>query len=707
MSDDVQEMRAIFLEEMAELVQDLEADLLQLESSPGGRGLVDRLFRNLHTIKGGAGMVGLGPLSHYTHAVETMLDEVRKGGLALSSALISLLLEALDCLKMFMAEAHGEATLDLPAVEHSHARILAATGGDAPAADWTAPTETGPVCLVPANRPETTTRDLNTFIIQVSARPDFFPLPSELETVTGGLQGLGELLCISHDHSLPPEDRRQADTAYLWRSFHLVTEAEGDAVLATLGEWPQRHKTDLHHLTFLPEAPDNQAQIDAAVDGRSHDVLGDPATASVPSGTVIPLPSAPPAPGLPPATAKGKVDAPAVHRRSSIRVETAKLDKLVNLVGELITVEARMESFHGNVELRDPDLAEGMQGIMDDGSRTLRELQDQAMTIRMVPIGDTFDPMQRLVRDYCRDTGKRAQLIMVGRDTEVDKKVSEQISGPIKHLIRNALDHGIETPAERERLGKAAVGEITLASYQQYGLIVIEIKDDGHGIDVEKVVASARRKGIIDGSRELSEQEALELIFLPAVSTAETVTEVSGRGVGMDVVKRDIEALRGSVGIASKAGIGTTITVRIPLTLSIVDGLLVCVGDNGYVIPFSAVEECVELDQHCTQGGASSFLEIRDDLIPFLRLRDLFAIPGEPPPQEKVVIVSTGDRRMGLVVDTLIGEHQTVIKPLSRLHKDVECFSGATILGDGRAVLILDVLHLIAYGQSREERMRA
>ena len=220
-------------------------------------------------------------------------------------------------------------------------------------------------------------------------------------------------------------------------------------------------------------------------------------------------------------------------------------------------------------------------------------------------------------------------------------------------------------------------------------------------------MASARRQGMIDGSRELSEQEALELIFMPAVSTAEVVTEVSGRGVGMDVVKRDIEALRGSVGIDSTAGSGTTITVRIPLTLSIVDGLLVSVGDNGYVIPFSAVEECVELDQHCTQGGASSFLEIRDDLIPFLRLRDLFGISGEPPAQEKVVIVSTGDRRMGLVVDTLIGEHQTVIKPLSRLHKDVECFSGTTILGDGRAVLILDVLHLIAYGQSREERMRA
>ena len=322
MSDDVQEMRAIFLEEMAELVQDLETDLLQLESSPGS-GLIDRLFRNLHTIKGGAGMVGLGPLSHYTHAVETMLDEVRKGGLVLSSALISLLLEALDCLKMFMAEAHGEATLDLQAVENSHTRILAATGEDPPVAGWAAPTETGPVCLVAAPRRDTTTGDLNTFILQVSARPDFFPRPSELEAVTGRLQMLGDLLCISHEHSLPVEGKRQAEIAYLWRSFHLVTEADAAAVLAALGDWPQRHKTELHHLTFLPEAPENQAQIDAAVDGSSHDVLGDQQIVPLPSGTVIPLPSAPAAQEFPRAANNGKVDAPAVYRRSSIRVETA------------------------------------------------------------------------------------------------------------------------------------------------------------------------------------------------------------------------------------------------------------------------------------------------------------------------------------------------------------------------------------------------
>jgi two-component system chemotaxis sensor kinase CheA len=325
----------------------------------------------------------------------------------------------------------------------------------------------------------------------------------------------------------------------------------------------------------------------------------------------------------------------------------------------------------------------------------------------MVPIGSAFDPLPRLVRDYCRDVGKRVRLTIVGRETEVDKKIAEQISGPLKHLIRNSLDHGIELPDEREAKGKLPEGMISLSAYHQAGLIVIEVRDDGRGIEIERVIQTARQKNIIDGSKELTEREALELIFAPALSTAQTLTEVSGRGVGMDVVKRDIEALRGSVDIATQPGHGTTITVRIPLTLSIVDGLLVGIGESSYIIPLSMVEECVELLPGTIAEDSSNFLDIRGELIPFLRLRSLFAIAGQPAPVEKVVIVSTGDRRIGLVVDQLLGDHQTVINPLSRLHRDVQSFSGATILGDGSVVLILDVLRLIEFGRSREERLRA
>ena len=712
--DDIRDLQATFLEEMGELVQEIEKDLLRLENSPGNRGLVDRLFRNLHTIKGGAGMAELAALSHYTHAVENMLDDVRKGAIALSSALVSLLLEALECLKGFMAEALGEAALDHQAVAESHRKILEAMGkGAAPAPVAAAPPPAPPPAEVEApppppaaEVPQTIESAPNTFIVQVRAQPDFIPLPSELEARIAALTPLGALLCVSHDHSLPPEDRRRPEDHYLWRTFHLVTEADEAGVTAALGDWPERHQVAVISLNLLPEAPEDQAKIDAAVDGSTHDVLGEPAKSVVPAATVVVPP--PPAPlAAPREITTDKPDAQSAQKLASIRVDVGKLDKLVNLVGELITTEARLDSFQVNLDGHDPQLAEDLLSILDDNSRTLRELQDQAMTIRMVPIGGAFDPMQRLVRDYCRNAGKQARLTIAGRDTEVDKKVSEQISGPLKHLIRNSLDHGIEPPDERVAKGKPAEGEITLAAYHQYGLIVIEVKDDGRGIDVERVIQSARQKGIVDATKELTEREGLELIFAPSVSTAQTVTEVSGRGVGMDVVKRDIEALRGSVDIATQLGQGTTITVRIPLTLSIVDGLLVSIADNGYVIPLSAVEECVELLPGTIAEDSSNFLDIRDELIPFLRLRGLFGIQGDQPMVEKVVIVSTGDRRIGLVVDRLLGDHQTVIKPLSRLHRDVNCFSGATILGDGSVVLILDVLHLIEFGQSREERLRA
>jgi two-component system chemotaxis sensor kinase CheA len=703
MNDDNQEMRLVFLAEMGELVQDIEADLLQLEDAPSSRGLVDRLFRSLHTIKGGAGMTGMELLSHYTHAVENMLDEVRKGHLAMSSALVSLLLEALDCLKGLMAEALGEGTLDGHVVEESRRKIMAAMGkGRMPEPVVTTLVE--PL----RDEPLRSGSALYTFIIQVHAQPDFIPLPSELDARVAALSAMGQLVIVSHDHSLPPEGKRDLEHFYLWRSFHLVTEADEASVQAAMAGWLEQHRIDVIHITMLPEAPLDQAEIDAAVDGSTHDVLGEserptPAlvspTASLPEAeatyTALPLAGA------------DKAGIHSIQKLASIRVDLSKLDKLVNLVGELVTTEARLDSFQTSLQTHDTELAEALLSVLDDNSRTLRELQDQAMTIRMVPIGSAFDPLQRLIRDYCHDVGKRVRLTIVGHETEVDKKIAEQISGPLKHLIRNSLDHGIELPDEREAKGKLPEGTISLSAYHQAGLIVIEVRDDGRGIDIERVIQTARQKNIIDGSKELTEREALELIFAPALSTAQTLTEVSGRGVGMDVVKRDIEALRGSVDIATQPGYSTTITVRIPLTLSIADGLLVGIGESTYIIPLSTVEECVELLPGTIAEDSSNFLDIRGELIPFLRLRSLFAIAGQPPPVEKVVIVSTGDRRIGLVVDQLLGDHQTVINPLSRLHRDVQSFSGATILGDGSVVLILDVLRLIEFGRSREERLRA
>ena len=527
--------------------------------------------------------------------------------------------------------------------------------------------------------------------------------------VSRSLAKLGELITISHEQSLPSDDRRQSEIFYLWRSFHLVTTADQAAIAAALADWSILHRVTIDQVNVPPNSPADQARLDAAVDGVSQDVIGDRvAPVSAPANGVE-LPPAIPAEPIPlhAEAASNRPGVQAAQKLSSIRVDIGKLDKLVNLVGGLITVEARLESFEDAIETRNPELAEELLGILDDSSRILRELQDQAMNVRMVPIGGAFDSLHRLVRDYCKDTGKQARLIITGQDTEVDKKVSEQISAPLKHIIRNALDHGIEAPAERTAQGKSAEGQITLAAYHQYGLIVIQVHDDGKGIDLEAVTQSARRKGIIDGSRELSRREALELIFAPSVSTAKVVTEVSGRGVGMDVVMRDIEALRGKVDIATEPHMGTTITLSIPQTLSIVECLVVSVGPNRYGIPLSSVEECVELAPRPAFANGSDVLDLRGDLVPFLRLRELFDVPGAPPPYEKIVIVSTGQRRAGLVVDSLLGNNQTVIKPMSPLHRDVRSFLGATILGDGEVVLVLDVIRLIDFGQIRQDRLRA
>ena len=727
-NDENMEIRLGFLEEMAELLFDAEKDLLALEENPGNIDLVSRLFRNIHTIKGGAGMVALDDLANFTHDAENLLDEVRKSKIPLTAHVATTLLQSLDCLKDFMQAGYGNPINDPELIETTHDAILKILGKKPsehaePAKQVAAPVEAAapqtqaePATPIAIDEKTGTSETLRSkiFLIQFLAQLDKLPSDTEVADLISGLSELGELVTISHEKSLPDDSERLAGAIHLWRSFQLTTTAESETVLKLFSKWEGVHDVRLEDLNFLPDAPENQAEIDENVAGDSVAALPPSALrseVSVPAASAVSQSSssAPPAStraGAGSKQTKGeeKVDTQASQKLSSIRVDINKLDRLVNLVGELITIGARLDSFKSIVERRDRALADSLIGILDDSSRSLRELQDQAMTIRMVPIGGAFDPMTRLVRDYCQQSGKKAKLTIIGKETEVDKKVSEQISGPLKHLIRNCLDHGLEFPADREAAGKDPEGEIILNTYNKNGLIVIEVTDNGKGIDTEAVVRAAKSKGLVSADREFSEREALELIFMPAVSSAEKVTEISGRGVGMDVVKRDIEELRGTVEVSTERGAGTTITVRIPMTLSIVDGLLVEIGGHNYVIPLSFVEECVELATSAKEG--SNFLDIRNDLVPFMRLRELFGNEGPPPDYEKVVIVSTADRRVGLVVDRLVGDHQTVIKSLSRLHKDVQCFSGATILGDGSVVLILDVVRLIEAGQIREEHLR-
>ncbi|HLN24294.1 MAG TPA: chemotaxis protein CheA, partial [Patescibacteria group bacterium] len=387
---------------------------------------------------------------------------------------------------------------------------------------------------------------------------------------------------------------------------------------------------------------------------------------------------------------------------SSVRVPAERLDDLMDRVGELVIAQARLKQH----ALSGEDLH--LKSIAEEMERLINELRGNTMGIRMVPIASLFSRFRRLVHDLSRDLGKDIVLTTDGEETELDKTVIERLNDPVVHLIRNSLDHGLESPEGRAAAGKPREGHVHLSATHSGGQVQIRIRDDGRGLALARIRAKAEANGIVAAGAKLSDAELCQIIFHPGFSTAAVVTSVSGRGVGMDVVKRTIDSLRGTVEIASNAGQGTEITLRLPLTLAIIDGLLVRVGRGCYVIPLPAIEECVELsDEDDHRSTDRSFLNIRDELLPFLRLRELFLIDEPIEPFQKVVVVASGDLRVGLVVDQVIGEHQTVIKSLSKLHANVPTFSGATILGDGTVALILDIAHLVEFGQQREERRRA
>ena len=376
---------------------------------------------------------------------------------------------------------------------------------------------------------------------------------------------------------------------------------------------------------------------------------------------------------------------------ASVRVPALRLDELMDRVGELVIAQSRLKQIAAS------SIDMNLRSVAEEIEHLASELRDSMMSVRMVPVAQLFGRFRRLIHDLARDTGKEIELVTEGETTELDKTVIERLADPLIHLIRNAADHGLETPQERRAAGKPAKGRIILSARQAGAEVVITVRDDGGGVNRARVRAKAEENGLIVPGSMLSDQELLQLVFQPGFSTAAAVTNLSGRGVGMDVVKRTIEGLRGTLELSSPPGEGSAVALRIPLTLAIIDGLLVRVGVARYVIPLSAVEECLELSREQDQRSAGrNLLTIRGKLVPFVRLHDMFNTGMPPDLYQKIVVISNGAERVGLVVDQILGDHQTVIKPLSPFHAEVGSFSGATILGDGSVALILDVGALVA-----------
>jgi len=680
---------AVFRTEAAECLEAIEAGLLDLTHQLDDKGLVDAVFRGLHTLKGSGAMFGFEALAAFTHHCETAFDRVRKGEVPATAELVAAVLAAQD---------HMRALVDQPDADHGDtgqkllAQLQAAVGGSA------APKEAAPAVAAPAATAPAPQKKLNHWRIRFSLPSNAMANGTNPLGLLDELRELGECTVRANTSGIPPLGELVANELYI--SWEVALKSEQD-----------RSAIDDVFIFVMDDMELEVVDIDDA-GAAPAPVVAAPVKAAEPEPVAVPVaaPQAAAAPAFKPVEAVPvKRDAPAAavdsrqaKAQENVRVPAERLDELMDRVGELVIAQSRLSQLASSSS----DIA--LRSVSEEIERLSGELRDTMMVLRMVPVATLFSRFRRLVHDLARETGKVIELVTEGESTEVDKTVIERLADPLVHLVRNSIDHGLETPAERLASGKSEAGTVTLSARQSGGEVIISIKDDGRGINRERVRAKAESSGLIAPGQQLSDQELLQLIFAPGFSTAAAITNLSGRGVGMDVVKKTVEALRGAIDIESHAGEGSEVSLRIPLTLAIIDGLLVRVGSGRYVIPLSAVEECLELSlEEDLRSRGRSFISLRDSLVPFLRLRDLFRTGTKPDVHQKMVVISTGTERVGLVVDQIIGDHQTVIKSMSKLHDDVATFSGATILGDGSVALILDVGHLVAAGQQQEAQMRA
>lgn len=703
------EILTVFIAESRELLQQMEEGLLLIEQAPDDQDTINAIFRAAHTIKGSAGLFGLDVIVDFTHVAESVLDSIRAGDLTFTGQLSALFLEVGDHLGRLIEHLDEHKSVnDLPpsVLEAGQALIaqlsvyltqgpatsdavssaaaghsIASEGVEASAPHWHLSLRFGPDTLRNGMDPLSIFRYLQTFGRIVSVVPvlDQLPAADEMDPETCYL---GFELGFATD----------ADKAAIEGAFEFVRDDSQIRMLAP-------YSTTDEYRALIKELPEDDRLL-----GEMLVQCGTLKTAEVNAmlRTQQPLPEeANPAPIAAASTDVSFEHAPTVAAKEQqkqikdarpqdgnlIRVDAGKLDQLINLIGELIIAGAgaRMSA----QQTGSTEMVEATEVL----SRLVEEVRDSALTLRMVQIGATFNRFQRVVRDVSKELGKDIQLHISGGDTELDKTVVERIGDPLTHLVRNAMDHGIESAEVRRANGKPEQGRVTLNAYHEASSIVIEVSDDGGGLNPEKILAKAKQRGLVAEGQTLPERDVLNLIFEPGFSTAEQVSNLSGRGVGMDVVKRNITALRGTIELESDLGAGTCIRIRLPLTLAIIDGFLVGVGQAGYVVPLDMVEECIELDGRA--AADREYIDLRGDVLPFIRLRELFEHEGEPPRRENVVVVRYAGIRAGLVVDQLMGEFQTVIKPLGKLFDGAAGMGGFTILGSGAVALILDIPGLL------------
>ena len=654
-SDDdlIEEMLPAFVEEATEQSDALEQLLLDLEASPSDSGLLDALFRCAHTIKGSAGVFGLNEVVSFTHHVEALLQQLREGLLQLNPGLNTLLLRSNDMIRQLVKQASSRQALsDEQMVQRETIvnQLLLATGKS--------PSEAHGVEKAGTSTQEEAQAPVQCWHVSVKFGPETFRHGTDPLALLEYVSRLGSITQFNTDEScVPMFDVIDVESCHLGFDFVLASNVTKDVI-------QQAFKFALDDCELNIDLP---KQVGHPENQPREQIEHKPAATANQKQRQRP--------------GGGTGD-----ENAFIRVQAERLDEVIDLLGELVITGAGASMVARQTKQR--NLVEANQQVM----RLIESIRNSTLKLRMVPIGDTFARFKRVVRDTAAELGKDVALEIIGGDTELDKAMVERIADPLMHLVRNALDHGLETPEQRQAAGKTAQGKLTLSACHESSNILIRISDDGRGIQREKVLTRAWERGLLEAGTTPPDDEIYQLIFAPGFSTAETVTNLSGRGVGMDVVRSNVEAMRGTVSISSEPGKGSCMEIRLPLTLAIIDGFLVAVGNSKFILPLESVVEVIanravvtQVDEH-----GRCCVELRGEVLPVVHLRTLYALDSPQPERSSVVVVRSGMRRFGVLVDTLLGQHQTVIKPLGLMLRSLRGVSGSSILGTGEVALIFD-----------------
>ncbi len=691
MSIDMAQFHQVFFEESFEGLEVMESGLMDLEPGDVDDEVINSIFRAAHSIKGGSGTFGFKSISDFTHVMETLLDEVRDGKREITTHNADILLRSVDCLREMLEAAQNDEEADADRVAEHQGELEQELKNPGSSASAAAKPETQAAANHQPPAPLTLPAGWK---IHFAPHPNLFQTANDPLPLIRELRELGELTLTSQLESVPDFAALEPEDCYLSWDMELHTSASREQ-LNEVFAWVE----DICELEITPLAAPETVAVP----------VDEPVSPASSSESTLPIPQRRETDRGAKAQNRRATERRKNERRggsgggaqaaTSIRVETGKIDALINMVGELVITQSMLGLLGELIEDKQTVTAQDIEKLRDglmQLERNTRELQENVMQVRMMPISFTFSRFPRLVRDLSGKLGKKIDLKLSGETTEVDKTVIEKIGDPLVHLVRNSLDHGIEEPDVRVAAGKPETGTIELNAYHQGGNIVIEIKDDGGGMNRDVLLGKAIEKGLVSEQDELSDKQVYELIFMPGFSTAAVVSDVSGRGVGMDVVRRNIQELGGGIEIDSELGSGTTITIRLPLTLAILDGQTVKVGDENYIIPIISIIESIQVKPEMINrvGGQGETFKLRDEYIPIIKLHDVFGI-GQPSQNSLedglLVVVEAEGQHVGLFVDELLGQQQVVIKSLESHYKKIEGFSGATILGDGTVALIMDM----------------